>query len=110
MPDSNWQGFVDQLAEGLKAQLKAQIQSLVDVAKTSGDDLVKSQAQDLTKYLNQLATGEIDKEDFRECVEGLQDDLKLAISQNKIAEKASAQRFIDAIESTILNGLFNLLP
>ena len=83
-----WEYLFDGLNEDLVAEVKDGIASLLDWAKSDSSDFIREQGLKLEAYMNQLAAGEI----TREQLEGyLRDNVRLLEMQKlklQVAEKA----------------------
>lgn len=108
MPD--WKDFVNDLKDEGETLVKSELIGLVTLAKADADEFVRKQAKKLEKYLDQLAAGEITKEDFVHNMKNLQRLNELQALKLSVAAKASAQRLTEGIQNLILDGLLKLVP
>ncbi len=108
MPEP-WEIFIDSLRDSAGVLAKEELKALVANAKADSNQFVRKQAIKLERYLNQLATGEITKEEFEGTLEDLRTLTEMQSLKMKVAAKASAQRLCRGMEEIILNGLMKLL-
>jgi len=108
MPD--WKDFVIGLKDDAGSLAKNELIGLVKSSNVDADEFVRKQAQKLERYLNQLAAGEITKEDFVHNMKNLQRLNEMQALKLSVAAKASAQRLTLGIQNLILDKLLNLIP
>jgi hypothetical protein len=70
---------------------------------------VKEQGGKLERYLNQLAAGQITKEEFELLVKDLKDLTEMRALELQVAAKASAQRLVAGTTKLIIEGLAKLI-
>lgn len=108
MPD--WKDFVNNLKEEAGSLAKSELIGLVTSTKTDADEFVRKQAEKVERYLNQLALGDITKEDFVQNMKNIQKLNEMQALKLSVAAKASAQRLTLGIQSLILDNLLKLIP
>lgn len=106
---SNWEVFIDNLKDDTGKLAKDELKGLVKAAKKDSDAFIKKQGKKLERYLDQLAAGEITKEQFKEYVEDIRDITEAQKLKMSAAAKASAQRLADGITSLVIDGLLSLV-
>ncbi|MCG3115020.1 MAG: hypothetical protein LLH30_05010 [Candidatus Manganitrophus sp. SA1] len=104
-----WGGFIDTLRDTAGHLAKDELKRLVANAKTDADAFIRKQGVKMERYLNQLAAGEISKEEFEGNMQDLRTLTEMQSLKMKVAAKASAQRLCKGIEEVVLNGLMKLL-
>ena len=107
---SDWEKFLDDLkVEGIGA-LKIELLSLLVETKADSEEFIRDQAQKVEQYLDQLAKGEITKEQFCGYMQDIKDLIELQSLKMAVAAKTRAQKLATGIQSMILDQLFRLLP
>lgn len=100
-----WEAFADNLIAGGKQIAKDELKALIGFAKDDGNEFVQSQGQKLERYLNQLAGGEISKQEFELLVQDLKALTEMRALEMQVAAKASAQRLVAGVTKLVINGL-----
>lgn len=108
MPEP-WESFIDNLRDTAGLFAKDELKRLVANAKADANAFIRKQGVKMERYLNQLAAGEISKEEFEGNMEDLRTLTEMQSLKMKVAAKASAQRLCEGIEEVVLNGLMTLL-
>lgn len=108
MPD--WKDFVNNLKDEAGSLAKSELIGLVTSTKADADEFVRKQAEKTERYLNQLASGEITKEDFVQNMKNIQRLTEMQLLKLSVAAKASAQRLSDGIQNLIIGKLLSLIP
>lgn len=106
---SQWETFIDNLIAGGKQIAKDELKSLLLTTKADANVFIKSQGEKLERYLNQLAAGQITKEEFEQSVKDLKQLTELEALRLQVAAKASAQRLVAGISKLIIEGLLKLI-
>ena len=101
--------FYDSLAEQAKEEGKAQLNQLLEEAKADGLEFVRRQGELLQKYLLQLATGEITRDEFKSYVMDMKTLSLMEIQRQGVAGQASIQRYLTGLTRALIEGLFRLL-
>jgi hypothetical protein len=106
----DWIQFVNDLKDEAGALAKSELVGLITSSKADADDFIRKQAIKTERYLNQLAAGEITKEDFVQNMKNIQRLNEMQALKLSVAAKASAQRLTQGIQNLILDNLFKLIP
>lgn len=106
---AKWEIFIDNLKDDVGKLAKDELKVLVKATKNNSEGFIKKQGEKLERYLDQLATGEITKDQFKEYVEDIRDLTEIQKLKMSVAAKASAQRLADGITSLIIDGLLSLV-
>ncbi|MBI4241207.1 MAG: hypothetical protein HY613_05770 [Candidatus Rokubacteria bacterium] len=106
---SPWEAFVDNLIAGGKQIAKNELRTLIRSAKEDASDFVRDQGLKLERYLNQLATGQITRDEFEHSVKDLRQLTELEALRLKVAARASAQRLVVGTTKLIIEGLLKLI-
>ncbi|MGA9406837.1 MAG: hypothetical protein WBW71_06870 [Bacteroidota bacterium] len=106
----DWKDFVNNLKDDAGSLAKSELTGLVRSVKADEDDFIRKQGEKTERYLNQLASGEITKEDFVQNMKNIQSLNEMQALKLSVAAKASAQRLTDGIQNLILDKLMNLIP
>lgn len=88
---------------------KDELKNLVKNAKADSEDFIKRQGAKLERYLNQLAAGQITKDQFEGYVRDIRDLTEMQALKMSVAGKASAQRLANGISNLIIDGLLALI-
>jgi hypothetical protein len=105
----SWEAFVDSLIAGGKQIAKQELKSLLVLAKGEANDFVRGQGEKLERYLNQLAAGQITKDEFAILVKDLRNLTEMRALELEVAAKASAQRLVAGITKLVIEGLLKLI-
>ena len=105
-----WKGFVNQLKDEAGALAKGELFGLIGSSKEDSEEFVRRQAEKVEKYLNQLALGEITKDDLVLYMKQIQRLNEMQALKLSVAAKASAQRLTSGIQNLILDKLLKLIP
>ncbi len=106
----DWIQFIDDLKDEAGSLAKSELIGLITSSKADADSFVRKQAAKTERYLNQLASGEITKEDFVQNMKNIQRLTELQALKLSVAAKASAQRLTIGIQILILDSLLKLIP
>ena len=106
---ADWEKFVNNLKDEAGSLIKAELVGLISTTKTDAEDFVRKQAEKTERYLNQLALGEITKDDFVLNMKNIQRLNQMQALKLSVAGKASAQKLTDGIQSLILDKLIKLV-
>lgn len=74
------------------------------------DDFSKQQHAKLEKYLIQLATQQITKQEFQDAMMDMKTAADMEMTLDKVKTKASAQRISEGITKLIINSLIKVIP
>ena len=106
---SVWEDFIDKLQDPMGKLDKDELKSLVNSAKTDSEEFIKMQGEKLKLYLNQLATGEITKDQFAGCILDIKALTEMQALKMSVEAKAKAQRLAKGITDLIIDRLLSLL-
>lgn len=106
---SKWEDFIDNLRDEAGKLAKDELKDLVKTAKEDSEEFIRRQGEKLELYLNQLAMGEITKEQFEGYILDIRDLSEMKVLEMSVEAKAKAQRLAMGIVDLILNGLISLL-
>ena len=106
---ADWEDFVSNLKDGAAGLLKTELSGLIKNAKGDSDAFIKRQGEKLELYLNQLANGQITKEQFQGYVCDIRDLTEMHALKMSVAGKASAQRLVDGVIKLVINGLIAMV-
>ena len=106
---SKWEDFIDNLRDEAGKLAKDELKDLVKTAKEDSEEFIRRQGEKLELYLNQLARGEITKEQFEGYILDIRDLSEMKVLEMSVEAKAKAQRLAMGIVNLILNGLISLL-
>ena len=74
---SKWEDFIDNLRDEAGKLAKDELKDLVKTAKEDSEEFIRRQGEKLELYLNQLAMGEITKEQFKGYILDIKDLIRL---------------------------------
>lgn len=106
---SKWEDFIDNLRDEAGKLAKDELKDLVKTAKEDSEEFIKRQGEKLELYLNQLAMGEVTKEQFEGYILDIRDLTEMKVLEMSVEAKAKAQRLGKGIVNLIINGLISLL-
>lgn len=106
---ANWEDFVNNLKDGAAGLLKTELSGLITNAKADSEAFIRRQGEKLELYLNELANGQITKEQFEGYVSDIRDLTEMQALKMSVAAKASAQRLVEGITDLVINGLMAMI-
>ncbi len=106
---SKFTDFIDGLQDKAGTLAKEELKALVNTAKNDKSEFVRQQAENIERWTEQLAAGEITPMGYKRLVSKMDVLTKLEEIKLEVAAKASAQRLADGIQKHILDGLCKLL-
>lgn len=102
--------FIDGLKDEAASLAKEELKGLITNAVQDGNEFIRKQAAKAERYLNQLATGEITKEQFEGYMKDIESLTRMQALKLTVEAKARAQRLADGIQNLILDKMMKLLP
>ena len=106
---TKWEEFIDSLKDESGKLAKEELKELVKSAKEDSEDFIKEQGEKMERYLNQLASQEITKQQFEGYMVDIRELTKMKEREIGVAAKAKAQKIIAGITDNVINGLVALL-
>jgi hypothetical protein len=106
----NWEDFIHGIVDDTGKLAKTELVDLVNIAATDGEAFTHKQGEKMKRYIQQLADGEITKDEFQGYMVDLQDLMKIEALKMSVAAKARAQRIAEGIQSMIIDKLIALIP
>jgi hypothetical protein len=107
--NSKWEEFIDNIKDTTGKLAKDELKNLVKDAKSDSEDFIKRQGEKLELYLNQLASGQITKEQCEGYLIDLRDLAEMQALKMSVAAKARAQSLAMGVTNIVLNGLIKLI-
>lgn len=104
MADQSWTTFVDNL-DDLDDDAKKELKKFVSDSAKSGQDFVRRQGEKVKLYLNQLAAGEIDKDQLKGYLEDIQILTAGQVALMSGKAKKAAQTFLNKLGVLVIQGL-----
>ena len=105
-----WDDFIRGIVDDAGTLAKNELIDLVNNTTTDGEAFIQKQGQKMKRYIQQLADGEITKDDFQGYMVDLQGLMRMEELKISVAAKARAQRIADGIQSMIIDRLLALIP
>ena len=105
-----WIQFLDELKDEAGTLAKEELKDLLLKSLTDSNEFLKKQAVKVERYLNQLAAGEITKEQFEGYMKDIESLTRMQALKLTVEAKARAQRLADGIQNLILDKMLKLLP
>jgi hypothetical protein len=105
----NWEEFIDNLNDPGHKFAKDQLKNMIKSAGEDPDPFLRRQSEKLERYLNQLAAGQITKEQIDEYVRDIKEITEMKASDMQLPAKASAERLAKGIEDHIIQGMLPLI-
>ena len=106
---SKWEEFIDNIKDTTGRLAKDELKNLVKNAKSDSEDFIKRQGEKLELYMNQLAGGQITKEQFEGYVLDIKDLAEMQALKMSVAAKARAQNLAMGVTNIVLDGLLKLI-
>ncbi len=106
---NEWIIFVDGLKGEAGMLATSKLVELIAVSKQDANDFVRRQAENLERYLNLLALGEMTNEVFLLNVMILRRLTRIEAMKLDAAGSASAERLVEGIQNLILGKLVRLI-
>ena len=88
---------------------KDDLKKLIADAKSDGSQFIKKQAKSLEKYIEELAKGEISKEEFEDLVKGLTSLDTMEFHRLSAEVKARAQELANQMTELVIDGLLKMV-
>ena len=104
----SWESLFEGLTGDLAAEAKNEVAGLLGWAISDSEDFIKEQGRKIENYLDQLARGEITKEQLEGYMRDIVQLTRMHKLKMQVAGKASAQRLIDGIKDYILDRMMKL--
>ena len=106
---SKFTDYIDGLQDKAGVLAKEELKKLIGTAMNDKSEFVRLQAENIERWTEQLATGEITPAGYKKLVSKMDLLTKLEKIKLEVAAKASAQRLAEGIRKHILDGLCKLL-
>ncbi len=101
--------YIDGLQDKAGTLAKEELKTLISTAKNDKSEFVRLQAENIERWTEQLAAGEITPAGYKKLVSKMDVLTKLEEIKLEVAAKASAQRLADGIQKYVIEGLCKLL-
>jgi len=106
---SIWERFIDSIRDDAGQLAKEELKLLIRDAVSDSDRFLQEQGRKMERYLTQLASDEITKEQFEGYMEDLRILTQMQARKMKVAAKARAQRLAQGIVDLVIDGLLVLV-
>ena len=106
---SQFTDYIDGFADKTSTLAKDELKELIISAKKDKSEFVRMQAENVERWTEQLATGELTPAGFKKLVSKMDVLANLETIKLEVAAKASAQRLADGIQKHEIDGLCKLL-
>ena len=106
---NQWEDFFQEIVDGTGELIKDEVKEMLDSARNDSEEFLKHQAEKIEKYLNQLASGKIDKRQLEGYLMDIKALTEMHILQLSVAARARAQRLVMGISDLIVNRLLALI-
>ena len=104
-----WEKLFQDIVEDAGKLIKEEIREMLNAAKKDSEEYLRRQAEKIEKYLNQLAAGEIDKEQLKGYLMDIRALTEMFTLQLSTAARARAQRLTKGISDLIVDRLLALI-
>ena len=88
---------------------KDDLKKLIADAKNDSSQFIKKQAKSLEKYIEELAEGELSKEEFEDLVKGLTSLDTMEFHRLSAEVKARAQELANQMTELVIDGLLKMV-
>ena len=105
----DWKEFINNFADTTGGFARDELIKLIEDTKNDANEFIREQGERLERYMNQLARGEIRKQQFEGYMIDMRDLAELKVMQFSVESKASAQRLANGITKIILDGVLKLI-
>jgi len=106
---SKFTDYIDGLQDKAGTLAKEELKGLISSAKNDGSEFVRLQAENIERWTEQLAAGELTPAGFKKLVSKMDVLTKLEEIKLEVAAKASAQRLTNGIQKYVIEGLCKLI-
>ncbi len=106
---SKFTDYIDGFADKTSMLAKDELKELIISAKKDESEFVRMQADNIERWTEMLAAGELTPAGFEKLVSKMDVLTKLETIKLEVAAKASAQRLADGIQKYVIEGLCKLL-
>lgn len=107
--DKNWEDFFEELIDEAGMLIKDEVRIMLDSAKNDSEVFVKRQAEKAEKYLNQFASGKINKKQLEGYLRDIQALTEMFALQLSMASRVRVQRLTEGITALIIDKLLALI-
>ena len=104
---SNWETMLDKIQDS--AALKLEIKTLLNDCSTEDGEFMQRQGAMLKKYLQQLADGTINADEFKDNILDLRSGVVSESLKLEVKSMARVQAIADKISSALLDRLLKLI-
>jgi hypothetical protein len=108
--DAKIDEFFNSIKDGSFALIRGELVTFVDGLKNRTDDFSKQQHVKIEKYLLQLATQQITKQQFQDAMLDIKTLAEMELRLENVQRKAAAQRITDGLTKLVINGLIKAIP
>ena len=105
---AKWESYVGKLKKA-DTTLKKGLKEFIKSTKEDPIGFIKVQGEYLEMYLDQLAKGEINKDQFKDNVQNIRDVVDLELLKLDPSEQPSAKKLQENTTKLILEGLVKAL-
>ncbi len=106
---SKFTDYIDGFADKTSMLAKDELKELIISAKKDESEFVRLQAENIERWTEMLATGELTPAGYKKLVSKMDVLTKLESIKLEVAAEASAQRLADGIQKYVIDGLCKLL-
>ena len=106
---SKFTDYIDGFEDKTSTLAKDELKKLIISAKKDKSEFVRMQAENVERWIVELAAGELTPVGFKKLVSKMDVLAKLETIKLEVAAKASAQRLADGIQKHVIDGLCKLL-
>ncbi len=104
-----WSDFINGIKDEAGTLAKGELIGLIADAGKDKEEFIRKQSQKVQRYLEQLAAGEITKDQFVGYMEDIRDLTQMQALKLAVDAKARAQKLASGIEEMIINKLVALI-
>ena len=106
---SKFTDYIDGLQDKAGTLAKDELKNLILAAKEDKSDFIRAQAENVVRWTEQLAAGELTPKGYKKLVSKMDVLSKLEEIKLEVAAKACAQRLADGIQKHVIEGLCKLI-
>ena len=107
--EKSWQTFFDDIVDEAGILVKNEVKDLLRMSKEDSDEFIQRQGEKVENYLNQLARGEITKQQLEGYLLDIKDLTEMQALKLSVAARARAQRLAEGITDLIVKRLLAII-
>lgn len=106
---SKFTDYIDALVDDAGKLAKDELKALIKEAKADPSDFVRLQAQNIERWTEMLASGDLTADGYKKLVKNMEVLTQLENIKLKVKALASAQRLAGGLKELVIEQMFKLI-